>query len=104
MIADNPSLVALTAFQAGQLLGFAVKLLWADAAYVSIIEKVRKNFGWNLEIVRRSDKAKGFEILHHRWIVERIFGWLGRYRHLSRDFEHTVSSSESREWRRICVK
>lgn len=72
-----------------------LKLLRADAAYVSIVEKVRKKFGWKLDIVRRSDKAKGFEVLPHRWIVERTFGWLGRYRRLSRDFEPTVSSSES---------
>jgi putative transposase len=45
-------------------------LLWADAAYVSIVEKVRKTFGWKLEIVRRSDQAQGFEVLPHRWIVE----------------------------------
>jgi len=72
-----------------------LKLLWADAAYAHIVEKVRKTFGWKLEIVRRSDKTKGFEVLPHRWIVERTFGWLGRYRRLARDFEHTVSSSES---------
>lgn len=72
-----------------------LKLLWADAAYVSIVEKVRKKFGWKLDIVRRSDKAKGFEVLPHRWIVERTFGWLGRNRRLALDFEHTVSSSES---------
>ena len=54
-----------------------LKLLWADAAYTSIVEKVRKMFGWNLDIVRRSDKAKGFVVLPHRWIVERTFGWLG---------------------------
>jgi putative transposase len=72
-----------------------LKLLWADAAYTSIVEKVRKTFGWKLEIVRRSDQAKGFAVLPHRWIVERTFGWLGRYRRLARDFEHTVSSSES---------
>lgn len=72
-----------------------LKLFWADAAYVSIVEKARKMFGWKLDIVRRSDQAKGFEILPHRWIVERTFGWLGRYRRLARDFEHTVSSSES---------
>jgi len=72
-----------------------LKLIWADGAYVSIVEETRKQFGWILDIVRRSDKAKGFEILPHRWVVERTFGWLGRYRRLSRDFEHTVSSSES---------
>jgi putative transposase len=75
--------------------GCRLKLLWADAAYASIVEKVRKTFGWKLEIVRRSDQAQGFEVLPHRWIVERTFGWLGRYRRLARDFEHTVSSSES---------
>ena len=72
-----------------------MKLLWADAAYASIVEQVRQAFGWKLDIVRRSDKVKGFEVLPHRWIVERTFGWLGRYRRLARDFEHTVSSSES---------
>ena len=72
-----------------------LKLIWADGAYVSIVKEVRQHFGWSLDIVRRSDKAKGFEVLPHRWIVERTFGWLGRYRRLSRDFEHTVSSSES---------
>ena len=72
-----------------------LKLIWADGAYASIVEEVRKHFGWTLDIVRRSDKAKGFEILPHRWIVERNFGWLGRYRRLARDFEHSVLSSES---------
>ena len=72
-----------------------LKLIWADGAYAHIVEEVRKHFGWTLDIVRRSDKVKGFEILPHRWIVERTFGWLGRYRRLSRDFEHTVSSSAS---------
>ena len=72
-----------------------LKLIWADGAYAYIVEEVRKQFGWPLDIVRRTDQAKGFEILPHRWIVERTFGWLGRYRRLSRDFEHTVSSSKS---------
>ena len=62
--------------------GCRLKLIWADGGYVSIIEPVRKQFGWKLDIVRRSDKAQGFEILPHRWIVERTFGWLGRYRRL----------------------
>jgi putative transposase len=72
-----------------------LKLIWADGAYVSIVETVRQQFGWTLDIVRRSDERKGFQVLPHRWVVERTFGWLGRYRRLSRDFEHTVSSSEA---------
>ena len=42
----------------------------------------------DLEIVTRSDQAKGFVVLPKRWIVERTFGWLGRCRRLSKDFEN----------------
>ena len=72
-----------------------LKLLWADAAYEGIREHVRKHFGWKLDIVRRLVGAKGFKVLPHRWIVERTFGWLGRYRRLARDYEHTVAASEA---------
>ena len=72
-----------------------LKLIWADGAYASMVGSVRKHFGWILEIVRRSDGVKGFHVLPRRWVVERTFGWLGRYRRLSRDFEHTVSCSEA---------
>jgi putative transposase len=72
-----------------------LKLIWADGAYASLVEKVRKHFGWILEIVLRSDTAKGFVVLPRRWVVERTFGWLGRYRRLARDYEHTTSSSET---------
>jgi len=72
-----------------------LKLIWADGGYPSIVEKVHKQFGWVLEIVKRSEDVKGFKVLPHRWVVERTFGWLGRYRRLARDYEHTTSSSES---------
>jgi transposase len=41
----------------------------------------------NVEIVRRSDQAKGFVLLPKRWVVERTFGWFGRCRRLARDWE-----------------
>lgn len=72
-----------------------LQLIWVDGAYSSIVEKVRKYFGWTLEVVRRSDTAKGFVVLPRRWVVERTFGWLGRYRRLARDYEHTTSASET---------
>jgi putative transposase len=72
-----------------------LKLIWADGAYAHIVDTIRKQYGWTLEIVKRSDDVKGFQVLPRRWVVERTFGWLGRYRRLSRDFEHTVLSSES---------
>jgi len=72
-----------------------LKLIWADGAYENIAPYVRQQFGWRLEVVRRAPDAKGFVVLPRRWVVERSFGWLGRYRRLCRDFEHTTDSSEA---------
>ena len=72
-----------------------LKLIWADGTYNSAVEPVRKQFGWILEIVKRPPDAKGFQVLPRRWVVERTFGWLGRYRRLARDYEHTTLSSET---------
>jgi transposase len=41
----------------------------------------------NVEIVKRSDTAKGFTVLPRRWIVERTIGWLNRCRRLAKDWE-----------------
>ena len=47
-----------------------------------------------LELVRRARAAVGFVLLPQRWVVERTFAWLGRYRRHSRDYErHTASSA-----------
>jgi transposase len=46
-----------------------------------------------VEIVRRSDKE--FKILPKRWVVERSFGWLTRYRRLVRDYEARLDVSEA---------
>ena len=73
--------------------------IWADGAYEDIVEWVKLMLGWTLEIVRRPLDAKGWIVLPRRWVVERTFGWLGRYRRLSRDFEHSVASSIQRGYR-----
>lgn len=73
-----------------------LRKVWADGAYAGQLrEKVQAWGQWALEIVKRSDKAKGFEVLPHRWIVERTFGWLGRYRRLSKDYEVFTATSEA---------
>ncbi len=48
---------------------------------------------WTLEIIKRSDAAKGFVLLPRRWVVERTFAWFGRNRRLAKDFETTIESS-----------
>jgi transposase len=56
------------------------------------LKKVGK---FKLEIVKRSDKAKGFVLLPRRWVVERTFAWLNRSRRLAKDFEHSIASAEA---------
>jgi len=50
---------------------------------------------WTIEIIKRSDAAKGFEVLPRRWVVERTFAWLGRCRRLARDWEKSIASAEA---------
>ena len=66
----------------------------ADGGYqgASTAQNVREQAKIPLEIVKRSDTAKGFEVLPKRWIVERTFGWLGRCRRLAKDFENLSRS------------
>jgi putative transposase len=73
-----------------------LSLVWADGAYGGkLIEWVKTVCGWVLEIVKRTDDVKGFKVLPRRWVVERTFGWLNRYRRLAKDYERTSSSSET---------
>ena len=56
----------------------ALKRIWADGGYAGkLIEWVEELADWTLEIVKRRYDTKGFEVLPHRWVVERTFGWLG---------------------------
>jgi putative transposase len=73
-----------------------LKKIWADGAYAGkLMDWVKEVGSWILDIVKRSDDAKGFELLHHRWIVERTFAWLGRFRRLSKDYEVLIETSEA---------
>ena len=65
--------------------------LYADGGYQGprfrrAVKKILKSV--NVEIVKRSDQAKGFVVLPKRWVVERTFGWLGRCRRLAKDWEN----------------
>jgi len=72
--------------------------LWADHKYRKhaldrwlAAEQAR----YRIEVVQRPLGAKGFVLLHRRWVVERTLAWLGRYRRHSRDYERRTESSEA---------
>jgi putative transposase len=70
--------------------------IWADGAYAGeLVQWVKMACRWTLEIVNRTDDLKGFQVLPHRWVVERTFGWLNRYRRLAKDYERSCESSEA---------
>ncbi len=72
------------------------RLIWADGGYAGkLVEWAQALAGWVLAIVKRSDDARGFVVLPKRWIVERTFGWFGRYRRLSKDYEALTEVSEA---------
>ncbi len=72
-----------------------LKKIWADGGYRGqLIDWVQEHLEIILEIVRRDPNLPGFQVLPRRWVVERTFAWLGRYRRLSKDYEKCTKSSE----------
>jgi putative transposase len=73
-----------------------LELIWADGIYAGdLVGWVQEKLAVVLEIVKRSDDVAGFVVLPHRWVIERTFAWLGRYRRLSKDYEFLPESSET---------
>lgn len=72
--------------------------VWADGKYHNHALNAwhkRSKAGYAIEVVSRPAGSKGFVLLHRRWVVERTFAWIGRYRRHSRDYEWSVESSEA---------
>jgi transposase len=69
--------------------------IFADSGYAGakLRGALRRSGRWTVEIIKRSDTAKGFEVLPRRWVVERTFAWLNRCRRLAKDFEATIASA-----------
>jgi putative transposase len=76
-----------------------LRCIWADGAYagdlLAWVGALRPWRNVRLEIVKRPKGVRGFQLLPWRWIVERTFGWLGRYRRLSKDYEYLTQTSEA---------
>jgi putative transposase len=82
-----------------------LQIIWADGGYLgSLVQWVKRlcpSGKLHLEIVRRCDRVRGFQVLPKRWIVERTFGWLTKSRRLCRDYEVRIDHSEAMI--RICM-
>jgi putative transposase len=74
-----------------------LKVVFADSAYgrKDLPEWVQQTFGWILQVVSRPLGIKKFVVLPKRWIVERTFAWLARYRRHARDYKRKPESSEA---------
>ena len=71
-----------------QATGETVKLAWADQGYTGQEAKqAASDCGIDLQVVKPAQAKRGFVLMPRRWVVERSFGWLARFRRLSRDFE-----------------
>ena len=73
-----------------------VKHLFADGAYdrLKLMDKAAY-LDFVIEVIRRSDDQQGFKVLPRRWVVERTFGWMIRWRRLVRDYEKLIDVSKA---------
>ena len=74
-----------------------LELLWGDGRYSGpTVDAAAAVAGLRVEVVKKPADQKGFQLLPHRWVVERTFGWFGKYRRLAgRDFETNPRNSEA---------
>jgi transposase len=73
-----------------------VKLVWPHGGYAGDLVRIAKKY-WSLtlQIVKRSDTAKGFVLLPRRWVVERSFAHLANARRTVRDYERLEETHEA---------
>ena len=71
--------------------------VFADGAYAGakLDGALRRMGSWSLEIIKRPEGQKGFQLLPRRWVVERTFAWLNRNRRLAKDFEARIDTAEA---------
>jgi transposase len=73
-----------------------ISLVWADGGYAGrLVSWACQVLALTVTIVKRSDDTTGFAVLPRRWVIERTFGWLLRYRRLIRDYERRLDHHEA---------
>jgi transposase len=79
--------------------GQSVQLAFVDQGYTGEDAKDAANeHGIRLEVVKHTEAKRGFVLLPRRWVVERTFGWLGRFRRLARDYERLTATLQGWHW------
>ncbi len=82
-----------------QAAGRALGKVWLDGGYrASLVAWAEAELGYALEVVARPPGGRGFAVLPRRWVVERSFAGIGRYRRLSKEYEALVETSEAMIW------
>lgn len=71
--------------------------VWVDEGYQGkdVAQAIKDDLAVDLEIVPKPTGQKGFVLVPRRWVVERTFAWLGRYRRLSKDYEYYCGTEQS---------
>ncbi len=86
--------------------------LWVDGGYRStFVSWVKEQLGWTVQRVQHPNAGsrrritipgvepapidRSFKVIPRRWVVERTYSWLGRYRRLSKDYEYLPETSEA---------
>lgn len=79
-----------------KLLQPRLAVIWADQAYSgeAFAQWCQAEGDWHLEVVKRHPGDQGFVVQPKRWIVERTFAWIDRFRRFSKDYERKVQTSE----------
>jgi transposase len=73
-----------------------VSLVWADGGYPGrLVIWARKVLALTVEVVKRTDDVKGFAVLPRRWVVERTFAWISKFRRCVRDYETLPAHHEA---------
>ena len=91
--------VAALAEQVQQATAQSVELAFVDQGYTgNTAAEAAAAHGIQLEVVKLADAKRGFVLLPRRWVVERSFAWLARFRRLSRDYERLPTTLAGLHW------
>jgi transposase len=76
-----------------------LRVLWADAGYNGkpFAAWAKTIAAITVEVVARTS-PHSFQVVRRRWVIERTFGWLMRWRRLARDYERTTANAEAMIW------